>query len=294
MRAPSPKFTAFLFLPPKGHVRPEQERARIALLRRIESEGWRCFTRRTRSVRVARGSESGRRLSLIEPWDAYDVYVAAHRQPTGIFQMGAARVLLDPSAAASPRNSVSLERFVTYKALFERVGAEYPLEPSILAVRRWLAARWCGGERDARCLPLHIFSPGRDWSGLEQETVVKRFESQHGRPTSRADAGARRWSPAAALHGQIAERIGGVVLRPGFHWDVSSPDGCGRFSNSTQVWRFSKDSYCNVYPSAVIRGGQRAGKPAKMVYEQTRPAAFRSVSAVAQGGRSGGPPRESR
>jgi hypothetical protein len=60
----------------------------MALLRSIESQGWRCFTRRSRTVRVVGGSESGRRLSLIEPWDAYGVYVAAHRQPTGVFQMG--------------------------------------------------------------------------------------------------------------------------------------------------------------------------------------------------------------
>ncbi|MEO7193839.1 MAG: hypothetical protein ABIZ05_03320 [Pseudonocardiaceae bacterium] len=210
----------------------------------------------------------------MEPQDAGDLYQLTHRSPTVVIQIGQPTVLLNVRAKPAERNTISLERFVRYKTFFRRLGregAKIDVPHFLNGFHDWRQNRTCDGERDARCIPLHVFSPSREWEDLHNLEGVRIFESIHGRANSRTDYQDRDWNLPSALHGQQIT-VAGATLRSGFHWDVVSPRNDGRLYTSTEIWRFSRGSYCNVYPDAVVRQGQRKGDCAKLVYEAQRPA----------------------
>lgn len=264
----------FLVAPPRADTSAEQDGARLVLQRWAEHQGWQCATRRTVSYRVNHGANTGRRLQVMEPRDSGDLYRLMHRNPTAVIQIGQPTVSLDPSNSPSERNSISLERFVRYKAFFRMLGREGPrinVAYFLSGFQDWRQCRACEGERDARCIPLHVFSPSREWKNLHDVKGVKAFESCHGEASRRVDDKDRDWKPPNALHGQEVAIIAGARLRSGFHWDVVSSRGDGRLCTSTEIWRFSRGSYCNVYPDAAVRRGQHQGGRARRVYEARRP-----------------------
>ncbi len=175
---------------------------------------------------------------------------------------------------APVRNSISLERFVRYKAFFKVLGRErsgLDVAHFLSKFQDWQQGCACDGERDARCLPLHVFSPSHEWQDLHVEGGVTEFEARHGRASSRVDEKRRDWRPPNALHGQEVLVVAGTALRSGFHWDVTSPRTEGRLYTNTEIWRFRRGAYCNVYPDAAVRQGQRNGIRAERVYEARRP-----------------------
>ncbi len=247
----------------------------LTLQRWAEHKGWICKTRRTVLYRIDRGANTGRRLQIMEAQDAGELYKLIHRHPTAVIQIGQPTIRLDPSAIPSERNSISLERFVRYKAFFRmlgRAGSEINVEHFLAGFQDWQLRCACGGERDARCIPLHVFSPSREWRDLHDVDGVKAFECRHGQASSRVDDKDRDWNPPKARHGREAAIVAGTTLSSGFHWDVVSPRGDGRLCTSTETWRFSRESYCNVYPDAAVRKGQRrGGSSARLVYQAQRP-----------------------
>lgn len=252
----------------------KQEEARVAVQRWVERQQWECRTRRAVPVRLTRSSESGRSMDVLEPRDADELYRALHRRPTAVVQVGSPKVRLDPSAPPSARHSVSLGRFVRYKSYFcqlGRVGAEFQAGGVLDGFSEWLQQCACDGERDARCIPLHAFSPNKEWERLHVAEEVTRFEARHGGATSRTDENERQWRTPNAPHGRESLVVAGASLRTGFHWDVVSPGKSGRLCTSAEVWAFKPGAYCNVYPDAGVRRGQRRGKCAERVFEAERP-----------------------
>lgn len=211
----------------------------------------------------------------MEPQDAGELYRLTHRHPTAAIQIGQPTVRLDPQSEPSERNSISLERFIRYKAFFRMLGREGPkidVANFLSGFQDWQQHCSCDGERDARCIPLHVFCPSREWKDLHDINGVKEFESRHGQASSRVDDKDRNWNlPKKARHGRESAIVAGAILPSGFHWDVVSSRGDGRLCTSTEVWRFRRDSYCNVYPDAAVRQGQRKGIRARLVYEALRP-----------------------
>lgn len=265
----------FLVVPPRDATSTEQDEARLTLERWAKLERWRPVTRRTMPYSLNRGKNTGRRLQVMEPRDARDLYKLSHRNPTAVVQIGQPIVRLDPSALPSERNSISLERFVRYKTFFRMLGREgggagIDVDRFLSGFHDWRQHCTCDGERDARCIPLHVFSPSREWKMLHNPSGVKEFESCHGRASSRVDEEKRGWSPG--WHGREVIHVAGAALQSGFHWDVESIDGASSLCTSTEVWRFSRrEYYCNVYPDATVRKGQRRGLRAKLIYEAPRP-----------------------
>lgn len=252
---------------PEGDAEGHLETQRRQAIARIERDGWECRTRRTYAAKtVARRS-----VYLLQPYDAHDLYQSVHRRTVAVLQMAPTRVLLDPMGLPYPRNTINLERFVRYKAFFGYLNVRVSIDEGVAQFAQWTARRTCSGERDARCLPLHVISPSHDWSYLDQEEGVRAFEACHGTPTNRVDEDQRRWNAPNACHGREALSVAGADLRSGFHWDVVSPRSAGRLCTSHEVWKFSRGAYINVYPDGAAREGQRAALSAKRVYLASRP-----------------------
>lgn len=267
--------TLFLVAPPRTETNAEQDGARLTLQRWATHEKWEFRFRRTISYRISQGANTGRRLQVMEPQDAGELYRLTHRHPTAVIQIGSPTVLLDPASEPSERNLISLERFVRYKAFFRMLGREGPqidVANFLGDFQNWRQRHSCNGERDARCIPLHVFCPSCEWKDLHDIDGVKRFESSHGQANARIDERDRNWNPPKkARHGRESAIVAGIALPSGFHWDVVSPRGAGRLCTSTEVWKFTRGSYCNVYPDAAVRQGQRKGSRARLVYEARRP-----------------------
>jgi hypothetical protein len=262
----------FLILPPLTEATAQQEIVRLSFLRDAERHGWQVRTRRTKRFRVSGGREQGRHYDLMEPWDAHELYQVAHKNRVGVFLMGSARVLLDPTARLSKRNSVALDGFVRYKAFFGRLNTRDNPQPEMHSFKVWMSSPSCSGERDARCLPLHVFSPNRDWLNLHDTAVIQSFDGSHGPAALRTDHSGHTWVPAKALHGHDVLLVAGTELRAGFHWDVEASRTAARLTTSIEVWKFARTAYCNVYPNATVRNGQSAkGNSAKCVHRSERP-----------------------
>lgn len=251
------------------------DEARKSLQRSAENLGWTVVTRRSVSYRARDGDNGGRPFEVLEPWDAHDLYRFLHRRPTAVVQIGDPVVCMNPQDAPSDKNTWTLERFTRYKSYFARLGrsrTEAELSAILRSFVEWIADCSCEGERDSRILPLHAFSPTRDWALLNDQKGAAAFEDVHGGPTSRADDLGRAWKAASDLHGQDELVISGTRLRAGFHWDVKTDHREGRLFTSAEVWKFTSNSYCNVYPDASVRQGQRSGLRAKRVFAAQRPA----------------------
>lgn len=259
----------FIVSPPVEANR--QVAARKQLQRWVQAQGWpEATVKRTVGWQVG----PGRPMQVLRGRDAHELYQLIHRRPTAVIQIGEPRVLLKPREEPSEYNVVSLARFIRYKALLCPMGrVKDQFDPSTLMAGfdEWMQARCCDdGDRDARCLPLHVISPDRDWDSLDSDVGVKEFERRHGRALTRVDHDGRRWKSPNGLHGRETLIVAGVALRTGFHWDVVSERGSGNMSTCTEVWAFTPGAYCNVYPDGAVRMGSRTGKPAKKVFPDPR------------------------
>jgi hypothetical protein len=115
----------------------------------------------------------------------------------------------------------------------------------------WLNAIGCEGERDPRCLPLHVFkTQGHD---LNLPAGRAAFDSAHGSGAERSDGDRRKWSLTPHdYHGQETLSVAGRELRQGFHWDVEPGRNTTTIVTTKEVWKV--DRYVNVYPDAHVRG----------------------------------------
>lgn len=254
---------------------PKNDRSRDEQMKQIrqhcERRGWGVKFRRTSEVRSLVDGDSNRRFRILEPADAHEIYRKLHSAPHAVLQISSCRVLLDPESGPQySNNTISVETFVRYKCAFSNVRPEDNVTTVLDGLAEDLEVQWCRGERDALCLPLHTFSPKKEWPSLHRNDEVVLFERVHGTPKHRRDAAGREWQVATAMHGGDSAYIGGTHLRDGFHWDVQGVGEGGRIFNSQEVWRLGQDEYLNISPNAHIRAGSRSHTGTR-VYESERP-----------------------
>jgi hypothetical protein len=218
-----------------------------------------------------RKDESGRRLFLLDPWEADRLYKLIHRGCYAVFQAGQARVLPDPLSDISSATSISLERLIRYKSCFAQFDGA--TEPSELFVRfdAWAAAMPVSTHRDCRVLPLHMFSPSHDWLDLMQANGQHDFERMHGKPTQLADECARHWKQPSAVHGNDSLFVANHPLPTGFHWDVTAARTVSRLTSLIERWKFPPSAYANVSPDGHVRGGQSSAISARREGSAPRP-----------------------
>lgn len=217
-----------------------------------------------------RRSESGRRIPLLDPWEADRLYKLVHRGHGAVFQAGSARVLLDPLHEISTVNSVALARLVRYKAFFRVFDGITPVSDLFQEFDSWMAGRHIDSHRDCRVLPLHMFSPGRDWD-LTPAAGRDEFSRVHGKAGSLVDEKARPWKQPNGKHGQEALLIANHPLPQGYHWDVNATRTTSRLVSLVERWKFVPGSYANVSPDGHIRGGQSSGVSATREGAAPRP-----------------------
>ena len=222
-----------------------------------------------RTVTV-KGQEN-RRLFVLNPWEADRLYRAVHRGFDAVFQAGQARVLVRPTRPVESSNSRTLRRVVEHKAFFAQFDGITPASDLFVEFDGWSSEAHCESHRDCRVLPLHMFSPTRDWKGLSTQSERDEFERTHGGPAHLIDVKSRRWKQTTVWHGNDSLIVAHHSLPTGFHWDVVSEGNTSRMSSLTATWRFEGSAYLNVSPDGYVRSGQSTGITAVMEEEAPRP-----------------------
>jgi hypothetical protein len=186
-------------------------------------------------------------------------------------------VMLNAMDGPSTERSTSLRNLLRYKAFVTPLGAgssSLQIDDELQLFGRWSGECNCNGERDPRALPLHTFSPDREWSDLHLDAGKHSFARVHGSSGSWVDTVGRPWNKARYPHGRGESWVAGAVLDGGAHWDVQAARSTTSICNLHQVWRVPRGSYVNVYPDGHIRKGQSAVVSAVMIHEETRPSSL--------------------
>lgn len=218
-----------------------------------------------------RRDEPKRKLSILEPWEADRLYKLIHRGNYAVFQAGGARVRLDPVGELSSATTVALATVVRYKVYFAQFDGSTAPKAYFQQFDDWMDTVHIDTPRDFRVLPLHMFAPQRDWSGLTPLEDREVFERLHGKPTKLIDQDARSWRQPNALHGREELVVANYDLPKGFHWDVSAAANPSRLTSLIERWSFPPGSYANVSPDGHIRGGQSSGVSARREGTAPRP-----------------------
>jgi len=206
-----------------------------------------------------RRDESRRRIRVLDPWEADRLYKLIHRGHGAVFLAGGARVLVDPLEPVSSANSVALSRVIRYKAFFRTFDGSTPVSDLFQEFDAWLESEHVESHRDCRVLPMHMFSPSRDWDGLDPASGRDEFARVHGKAGSLVDEKDRPWKQPSAYHGQEALHVANHPLPQGYHWDVNAARTMSRLASLVERWKFAPGSYANVSPDGHVRGGQSSG-----------------------------------
>jgi len=233
----------------------------------FEGAGFTVQTIRTATLTSDVPEESNRPMHLLRARHAHTIYEALHRGPVAVLGTGKARVRSDLFGPLTHRRTVPLERFVRYKAVYRSIHDVDAAQDLIDAVMLWPGDDRFSDERDHRVLPMHVFSL-EDWPALHLPDGVASFERAHGRAAHLIDNADRDWKRPTALHGNEVLHTRGVELRAGHHWDVQSERSSGRLSTHLEVWAFPRGAYVNVYPNAVVRGGQSSASSAVQIWDE--------------------------
>lgn len=255
----------------RNRITLEQKRWVDSIRKLAEGQGREVAIFRTilRVVDV-RGQEN-RRLFILDPWEADRLYRTLHRGFAGVFQTGQARVLVRPTHAVETSNSTPLRRVVEHKAFFAQFDGTTAASDLFAEFEEWSSDVHCESHRDCRLLPLHMFSPKRDWKRLSTQAERDDFERVHGVPSQLVDARSRYWNQTTAWHGNDSLTVANRPLPTGFHWDVEAGGHTSRMSSLTATWRFDDGAYLNVSPDGYVRAGQSVGVTAVMEDEAPRP-----------------------
>lgn len=268
----------------------KNEDLRLAVQRAAESRKWRTRTFRAYERLSTRPAENRRRMMMLGGWDAADIYNLAHRDAVAVLQVGGSvRVLPHPRQDPSLDRTMALEDFVRHKAFFSAVSEHLPFESALNRFEETLERVECEGERDPRCLPMHIFAPRHDHAlcALTDAVAVKK---KYGPPTARADHRGRVWESPKGRHGGSPLWIRGKEIGAGFHWDVAGVRNTSELTTTTEIWSMPPGSYLNVTPNAAVRKGQSSAQAsAKRTVTLVRDAVARKAAQEPQS-----PPRPSR
>ena len=276
----------FVVAPPRDSgqdfARLEVLRGRLQIL--AEAEGWTVKTYRLRRVKDGKPGS----ILVMDALDATALYRALHRDDCAVVQVGTkALVPLHPKYPSEEHHAATLEKFVRYKAVFERVNGRVTPEAAVESIATLLVERGCESARDPRCLPMHVFDPAHDHAACPLTDLAK-VKSRYGGPQARTDAKLRKWSPArGSAHGNDELRVRGYQLQRGFHWDVSAGRNESELITTSEIWRMPSTSYLNVSPDANVRGGQSLAGSAKKVFSLARVSSDRGrVKGAMRTGRS--------
>lgn len=260
-------------LPPRVFIvlaRDEaQDRFEVARAaqRAFEGAGFAVQTVRTVSATSSVPEEGNRPLQILRARDSHAIYQAAHQGPVAVLSNGKARVRSDVHGPLTFRRTMTLQRFVRYKAVYRALHEEDAARDLIDALMLWPGEEAFSDERDHRVLPLHVFSR-TDWAELHLDAGIASFERAHGRAAHLVDYSDRDWVRPSAFHGKDVLHLRGMELRAGHHWDVQSTRSAGRMSTHLEVWSFPRGAYVNVYPNAVVRSGQSSGTSATPIWDE--------------------------
>lgn len=239
----------------------EEKRVRLQSL--VASQGWTLKTYRLKHIKNAKPGG----ILVLDALDATTLYRALHHGDCAVVQVGTnALVPLHPKYPNEARHAVPLEKFVRYKAIFERVNGRVAPDDAVASISALLAESGCEGESDPRCLPMHVFDPEHEHSACPL-TDAARVRSRYGGPQARMDAKQRKWSPTRGhAHGNDNLTVRGYQLQTGYHWDVSAARNVSELITTSEIWRMPSASYLNVSPDANVRGGQSSAVSAKKVF----------------------------
>jgi hypothetical protein len=278
----------FAVLPPEGQFEAQQADKLEELRQASAAREWELVTVKSRSVDSRLYGESRRPLRMLEPWDARELYNAAHRRPVGVTEFRSVRVQRNPGIHASSENSVSLARFIKYKAFYRQVpnnrnpdGTPSTATQFVEGFENWMRESGCLGDRDPRCIPLISFSAREDWT-LDTPDGVRRFEAIHGRPTDLRDDARREWRRpfSGGMHGQTVLTVAQRELPRGFHWDVWNSGQSTSLYAINEIWTFPRSSYANVHPDASIRRGQSSAISARVTFTAEKPSSLLNEAAT--------------
>lgn len=239
-------------LPPRGSESGDVKRLAALCNELAEKAGYRIKVLRCRKVLVTGGS--GRKMNVLAPDDAAELYRMVHFGPVLVAALASVRISIDPSREPPNRRETrSLETFVRYKAIYGLVRSD-PDPPSLLVLfEAWRKEIGCAGPSDPRVLPLHVFDAGSEDLDLASEAGADRFRRTFGVPARRVDGCRRIWERGVP-HGRDDLQVAGHVLPAGMHWDVSAKRKAFNIANAREVWRVARGGYVNVYPDAGLRG----------------------------------------
>lgn len=205
-----------------------------------------------RLVRTFKTNVSGRSKPIIPGNVATNLYQRMHRAQLAVLAADDLWVATHPDLKEACRRDllVRLSVFCRYKSFYLKFPPEGNAAWTDL-FSAWCSATRCEGERDPRCLPLHIFK-AQD-SNLDIPLQRAAFDSIHGSGAERSDADGRRWRLAPHdFHGQERLCVAGWELRQGFHWDVEPGRNTTTIVTTKEVWRVER--YVNIYPDGHVRG----------------------------------------
>jgi hypothetical protein len=218
--------------------------------------------------------ERSRKIQVLDPWMALDLYEGVHEGPCMVVCIGSPRVMRNHASGHSTGNTWPVSTYVQYKACVVNVSfatTEAQIEEYFDLFATWIAEDHTLNDRDHRILPLHSFDTFNDWVELHTEEGVREFEVSFGKPGSLSDAMGRKWKRAQEQHGRKLLWVAGRAIPPGSHWDVQAHESSTKLFTPHQIWSIPPQSYLNVYPDGFVRRAQSSATPAKLLKEAAKP-----------------------
>lgn len=241
-----------------GKESQSQREVRIHLMEQAGRRKWEVLPLR-RTVTIGyEGKAAGRKVSVLTPQDARELYRAAHNGPLAILGPAAYHIRPDPSVNPAPDRALwKPDEFFRYKAHTDLIRSTRHVEEALDSSSAALKNLSCNGFTDPRTLPMHVFSPIGHKHDLTTPFGINNFKKIYGSAHSRTDSSGRVWTKGAN-HGREILKIAGHELPMGFHWDVNLDRGrrsC-TIANGWQVWKLeARAAYVNISPNAAIRQG---------------------------------------
>lgn len=250
----------WIFRPERARESQPQQQLADETRRLAQERNLLVKVRRVRRCEIAGGPDAHKRLDLVEPSDAGELYQVVHRSRVLVLALTASWVRGDPSRnPARKRQARKLEDFVRYKAMFGVVRGPGDPEGFIESFTGWPGpSDTCLAMGDPRVLPLHVFDLERPWRDLDTPSGSARFTAAHGQPARRTDRCGREWRPDPSRHGGEGLQVARLDLPVGFHWDVQCPRKSASLVTSHEVWKVH--GHANVYPDAYVRLTRGSGK----------------------------------
>lgn len=243
-----------------------EKRQRATLGREADELGVKLITRRTKSRRLRAEGDGARRVNVLEPVDAHELYRDLSLRKCYVISRGSVFVLHDPRQdPPRKRDCIPLSRFVDHKAVY------YTLEDGVdtaADLRQLIGTESpsdCTSYNDPRILPLHVFDRDADGRRLGTDDGRHKFRDAYSRNGCWQSTATGAWRPASAggRHGLAgpsgaALRIWDYELPNGYHWDTNAGPNKRLVIATASVWKVEARGYVNIYPDSHIRAGEKA------------------------------------